>query len=239
MVKPPARHLPPPIRWPGGVAPGIGTGSNNSVQAKPATSRSGPVLRPAGPPEPAWGSAGGCACHGGRHSVVQRMEGHGFAPGGWDSAKNVKDGFKTNALVAFQAADGEYVELGTASNYTPDHAHAEDNAMRILNENLGMFGEGRTEVFIYITSSPCTGVSRGGLPATGQGCAERLADYFGPGSIFHLTLMCRGLYSPLMAGYTQAQVLDASRAAVDFLRGQGIDVVGDERPRPQARRFEV
>lgn len=189
----------------------------------------------------------GCQPHSPR--VLQRMQksSQGFSFE-WDAKENTKSGFKTNSLVAFETSGGEYIELGTASNYTSTNEHAEDVAIRTLQNNIDMFEPGRrTKIFFHLTASPCTSTARNGLPVTGKGCAETLVAYFGTGVThnvggqnygFDLTIFCTGLYAPRIPGVTQSDILEASQAAVDYLDQNGITVSGNVRP-GRSSRFEI
>ncbi|MFE7463775.1 DUF4157 domain-containing protein [Streptomyces sp. NPDC057499] len=142
----------------------------------------------------------------------------------------------------------------TKSNRSQTHGneHAEDVALRMIRDNLGMFAPGqRNHLVLNVTKSPCTSTARGGLPTTSNkptGCTEELIglvtnglqDAAGNRYDFQLELICRGLYTPRAQGRTQAEVLDASQVAVAAMKATGhITVSGDVRPAPSANRYEV
>lgn len=127
--------------------------------------------------------------------------------------------------------------------------HAEDVAIRVLRNNLTLFRPAPhvNELWMSITKSPCTSISRTGLPVTSQkatGCTEELINLVatgltGPGGAmytFRLTVHVFGLYMPKVPGYTQDDVLDASQEALEALRANpGISVTSDVRTGSGAR----
>jgi len=222
---------PPPIRPAGPARP-------SPVQLKPAFAAPDRSY----PPPPC------CPSNAPSGRTLQRAQ--SFKPA-WDAKENTKSGFKTNDFISVEI-DGEWVGLGTVSNYTKIGAHAEDQAIALLNQNLAML-PADCRVLMHLTSSPCTSTVRkdadgDDLPVTGKGCAETLVGYFGTGVThadssggqhrLRLVLTCTGLYAPQIADFKQAQVLEASQAAVDYLGLNGIEVSGNCRPRV-ARRFQI
>lgn len=150
---------------------------------------------------------------------------------------------------------GDVIDLAlTKSNRSQTHGneHAEDVALRMIRDNLGMFAPGeRNHLVLNVTKSPCTSTARGALPTTSNkptGCTEELIglvttglqDAAGNQYDFELELICRGLYAPPVQGWSQKDVLNASGQAVAAMKATGrIAVSGDERPAPSAHRFEV
>jgi hypothetical protein len=141
----------------------------------------------------------------------------------------------------------------TSSNQSQTHGneHAEDVALRMIRDNLGMFAPGeRNHLVMSVTKSPCTSTARGALPTTSnkpRGCTEELIGLVTTGLQdagnqynFEIKLICRGLYAPPVPGQSQANVLDASQGAVYAMKATGhITVSGDVRPASSANRFEV
>lgn len=185
---------------------------------------------------------------------VQRAN-HGF-----DDTKELeqqqwlKSGQSTFVSLFYKPTNtGDPMELGLAkSNKSVAHGseHAEDVALRVIQSNLTMFSlDEPNELILTVTKSPCTSTARGDLPTTSnkpEGCTERLIGLVERGLTgaggetysFGLQLICRGLYAPQLQGYSQAEVLDASQAAIDEMRKKKITCSGDVRPSPAAKRFE-
>ncbi|MEV6123304.1 DUF4157 domain-containing protein [Streptomyces sp. NPDC052077] len=212
------------------------------VMARP--SRRSATASPAAPRE---SSAGGS---------IQRMPARfgvnntdNMAPQQWQSS-----GQSTFLSIMYKTDDGDLIDLAvTKSNQSQTHGneHAEDVALRMIRDNLGMFAPGqRNHLVLNVTKSPCTSTARGALPTTSNkptGCAEELIGLVTAGLQaagnqydFDLELICRGLYAPQVPGQSQADVLDASQAAVEAMKATGhITVSGDVRPASSANRFEV
>lgn len=158
-----------------------------------------------------------------------------------------RSGMSTYATVIFQEATGELIELGGTKSIstTPNRpGHAEDVALRVIEENLEMFApstSGTNHLILSVSKSPCTSEERPHpkepgrrLPKTSGkavGCTERLIELARKGLTkngetyrFDLTVLCRGLYGP-----GGRDVLAASQAAVNEMRRNGITVRGDDR----------
>jgi hypothetical protein len=230
-------------------------GSGAQAGPKPPPTRFTPHLPPGTvqPDSPQRSPAPSVQCqHNPRHSfnkTIQKME---TLKPQWDAKQNTKSGFKTNCLVSVDL-DGAIVPLGNVSNYTAHGDHAEDQAIATIDQNLDMLPPSCT-VYVHLTSSPCTCTARPDpstppgtmLPVTGKGCAENLVAYFGVPHVdvkgvahnLNLVILCTGLYTPQIPGQSQAGVLAASQAAVDYLAANGITVSGNERP-GAAQRFAV
>lgn len=163
-------------------------------------------------------------------------------------------GQSTFLSIMYKTSD-DLIDLAvTKSNRSQTHGneHAEDVALRMIRDNLGMFAPGvRNHLVLNVTKSPCTSTARGALPTTSNkptGCTEELIslvttglqDAAGNQYDFELELICRGLYAPNVQGHSQANVLDASQAAVAAMKATGhIAVSGDARPASSANRYEI
>jgi len=175
----------------------------------------------------------------------------------------IESGMSTFANVYWEPESGteSIIPLGLAKStksVTHGAEHAEDVVLRIIDDNLSLFAEGghRNHLTFTLTKSPCTSTARpnpaggGTLPTTSSktvGCTEELIDLVtngrtagGKSYSFRLSIICRGLYTPSVAGATQGAVLAASKAAVDAMVATGhITISGDVRAAPSAARFEV
>lgn len=187
---------------------------------------------------------------------IQRVPTH-FGVNNTDSMATQQwqsSGQSTFLSIMYKTSDGDLIDLAvTRSNQSRTHGneHAEDVALRMIRENLGLFAPGqRNHLVLNVTKSPCTSTARGTLPTTSNkptGCTEELIglvttglQYAGSQYDFEIELICRGLYAPSVPGQSQANVLDASQGAVDAMKATGhITVSGDVRPASSASRFEV
>jgi hypothetical protein len=180
---------------------------------------------------------------------------------GFDATDNLtqdqwaRSGQATHASVHYFTQDGDAIALGIAKSnrsVTMGSEHAEDVVIRTIRNNLTMFDPAATNhLVITISKSPCTSVSRTGLPVTSTkavGCAEELIALAAQGLqdpatgtryTFQLDVICRGLYAPTVAGHAQQQVLAASQEAVNAMVTAGIQVSGDVRPSARDQRFGV
>lgn len=201
----------------------------------------------------------------GRPAVVQRADKYRFgfkASHASDSDQWTDSGDSTFLSMMYEPQDGtaSLIPLGLAkSNKSATHGseHAEDVALRIINDNLTLFSPiARNKLVLNISKSPCTSTARMNgmavLPVTSNkvvGCTERLIHLvnngitvlpLGTNYTFSLSIICRGLYCPTIPGSSQANVLAASQAAVNALKATGhISVTGDERPSASSNRYEV
>jgi hypothetical protein len=169
-----------------------------------------------------------------------------MTPEQWD-----KSGMSTFLSIMFEDQDGNIIDLGhTKSTRSVLHGseHAEDVALRLIRDNIGMFDpQRRNHIILSVTKSPCTSTSRNGLPVTSSkqvGCTEELLNLVNNGVQsngnlyqFRLTLICHGLYSPFPGSADKRQ---ASQEAINALDANAnIEVSGDVRPQNRQRRFEL
>src|SRR5690349_12540126 len=149
---------------------------------------SGLIQRSVPRPQAAGGAptavSGGRANAGG--GVIQRAEQHQFVMGISERTDiTPQSGFATIAKLTINGEDICHTKSGKlVSDCTS--AHAEDVAVEVLKDKCWDAAAGRAspivagqlnEVWLYISSSPCTSDSRGGRPATSTkdiGCTEMI-----------------------------------------------------------------
>lgn len=216
----------------------------------PAAAAMRAPVPPGRPPGPAPAAQAG--------PVVQRMRrvgNFGYSNQQMTKTQFQKSGMATNLSLIFETADGVTVDIGTMKSnksVTFGDEHAEDVALRLIQEHIDMFAgpPARNRLILSLSKSPCTSTVRLGLPTTSNkgpgvlGCTEELINlatngitHNGITYLFELIINCRGLYAPSPA--TQA-ILQASQAAADAINATpNLSITGDERPAAREQRYEM
>lgn len=143
-----------------------------------------------------------------------RSAGHDTHAGAWVEPVDYEDDDQVS--IKAELYDGtKMIAIGTSISANGTHAER-DLIQQLVDLKLDATPY---HLVIWISKSPCTSTSRGGLPVTGDapGCTERLlnlAENGIAGTTFTIDIIAHHLYKP---GRRGRGVMDASRAALRAL----------------------